>query len=111
MNLTQDILKQLPFAVTVCDAEGIIIYMNDKSIQTFTKTESLIGKSLFDCHNPQSAQKIKSLLATGETNSYTIEKNGQKKLIYQSPWYKDDEIAGLAEISLLIPDEMPHFIR
>ncbi|MDR2009884.1 MAG: PAS domain-containing protein [Bacteroidales bacterium] len=113
MHLTEDILKQLPFAVTACDTEGIIIYMNDRSIQTFQKSENekLIGKPLFDCHSPQSAEKIRSLLSTGGTNSYTIEKNGQKKLIYQCPWYKNNKIAGLAEISLPIPAEMPNYIR
>jgi hypothetical protein len=87
--------------------------MNVKSISTFVKNEgeSLIGKYLFDCHGEKSAAKIRELLITGETNSYTIEKNGLKKLIYQCPWYKNDEIAGLVEISLVIPFEMEHFVR
>lgn len=113
MHLTEEILRQLPFAVTVCDLEANIVYMNDKSIATFQKNEneSMIGKSLFDCHGQHSADKIRFLLETGETNSYTIEKNGLKKMIYQCPWYKDNKIAGLAEISLVIPMEMPHYIR
>ena len=40
-----------------------------------------------------------------------IEKNGVKKIIYQSPWYKEGEYAGFVELSLEIPLEMPHFIR
>ena len=28
---------ELPFAVTVCDAEDIILYLNDRSISTFQK--------------------------------------------------------------------------
>ncbi|HOZ29331.1 MAG TPA: PAS domain-containing protein [Bacteroidales bacterium] len=111
--MTEQIFKSLPFAVTACDKDGIIIYMNEKSISTFVKNagESLIGKSLFDCHGEKSAAKIRDLLATGDTNAYTIEKNGLKKMIYQCPWYKDDKIAGLVEISLVIPFEIDHFIR
>jgi hypothetical protein len=44
-------------------------------------------------------------------NIYTIEKNGVKKLIYQTPWYQDGQYAGFIELSLEIPFEMPHFIR
>jgi DUF438 domain-containing protein len=112
MELTELILKELPYAITVCDENAIIIFMNDKSIATFQRgEESLIGKSLLNCHNPNSIEKIKKLLATGEINSYTIEKEGIKKLIYQSPWYKEGKIAGLIEISLIIPVDMPHYIR
>jgi len=32
-------------------------------------------------------------------------------LIYQSPWYQNGEFAGLVEISLEIPEQMPHFVR
>lgn len=111
--MTEEIFKELPFAVTACDINGKIIYMNEKSSTTFQKYggESLIGKSLFDCHNPKSSEMIKELLITGETNSYTISKNGVKKLIYQSPWYKAGQIAGFVEISLIIPEDMEHFMR
>ncbi|PLX07604.1 MAG: diguanylate cyclase [Marinilabiliales bacterium] len=111
--MTEEIFKELPFAVTACDIDGKIIYMNEKSSTTFQKYggESLIGKSLYDCHNPNSSDKIMEIIQTGEANSYTILKNGVKKLIYQSPWYKAGQIAGLVEISLIIPEDMAHFVR
>lgn len=107
------ILQSLPFAVTVCNRDAEIIYMNDKSVLTFVKDseDSIIGKSLFDCHNEKSVLKIKELLHSGGSNTYTIEKNGVKKLIHQCPWYHDGKIAGLVEISIILPDEIPHFIR
>jgi len=46
-----------------------------------------------------------------ETNVYTIEKAGIKKMIYQTPWYQNGKVAGLVEISIEIPFDMPHFIR
>ncbi|MDD4848317.1 MAG: PAS domain-containing protein, partial [Bacteroidales bacterium] len=83
--MTEEIFKSLPFAVTACDIDGTIIYMNEKSQATFLKngTGSLIGKSLFDCHPEHAVLKIKELLKNGNTNVYTIEKNGLKKMIYQ----------------------------
>lgn len=108
-----DWAKELNCAVTVTDKDGVIIYMNDKSGKTFEKWGGmgLIGKNLNGCHSPKSIETISKLLNNKETNVYTIEKGGVKKLIYQTPWYKKGEIAGLVELSLVIPFEMPHFIR
>ena len=50
-------------------------------------------------------------LKGGITNAYTIEKNGVKKLIYQTPWFDGGKFAGLIEFSMEIPRELPHFIR
>ncbi|MCM1221906.1 MAG: PAS domain-containing protein [Lachnospiraceae bacterium] len=98
-------------AVTVCDDNGVILYMNEKSRETFAKHGDLIGKNLFDCHNESSKAKIRHMLATGESNSYTISKGGLKKMIYQTPWRRDGKIAGMVEISMAIPEEMPHYVR
>ena len=101
------------FAITVCDTEGKIIEMNDKSAATFAKGggKELLGKSLLDCHPEPSRSKVKKMLDEPFTNVYTIEKNGVKKLIYQAPWFADGKPAGLVELSLEIPAEMPHFVR
>jgi len=102
-----------PYAITVCDTNAIILSMNEKSAGTFSTKggNELIGKSLYDCHSPASCEIIKELLATGKSNIYTIEKNGVRKLICQAPWYTDGNIAGLVEISIVLPESMPHFIR
>ena len=41
----------------------------------------------------------------------TIEKDGVKKLVYQAPWYEDGEYRGLVEVTLVLPDALPHFVR
>ena len=46
-----------------------------------------------------------------DSPEYDVFKNGVKKLIYQTPWMKDGKPAGLVEISLEIPFDMPHFVR
>ena len=106
-------IKEFPAAVTVCDTEGILLEMNDKAAKTFEKDggRKLIGANLLDCHPDPANTKVELLPAAREKNVYTIEKNGIKKLIYQSPWYRNGEYAGFVEISLEIPFEIPHFIR
>ena len=101
------------FAITVCDAEGKIIEMNAKASATFAKSggAGLAGKNLLDCHPEPAKTKLKKMLAEPFTNVYTIEKNGVKKLIYQTPWLRDGKPDGLLELSLEIPADMPHFIR
>lgn len=108
-----DWVKELPVAITVCDKDAIVLEMNDKAAETFSKQggKLLIGTSLFDQHQPRSCEMIKTMLATGEPNTYTISKNGQKKLIHQQPWFIDSEVAGLVEISIVLPDEMKHYDR
>ena len=103
--------NEMNCAVTVCDTEGKILFMNEKSRQTFAKRGDLIGKNLKDCHNEHSWEIIQELLSTGGSNTYTIEKNGIKKMIYQTAWFKGGIVAGLVEISMEIPADMPHYIR
>ena len=107
------IVTELPFVITFCDTEGVILYMNDRSIQTFEKYggADIIGTSLFLYHPAPASEILRRLLDTREKYVYTIEKNGIKKLIYQSPWYKKEKYAGLIELSLEIPMEINHFIR
>jgi len=113
MMSEHDWIKEFPAAVTVCDPAGVVLEMNDKAAKTFESDGgyALIGRNLLDCHPDPARIKVGKLLAEKEKNVYTIEKNGVKKLIYQSPWYKDGEYAGFVELSLEIPFEMPHFVR
>jgi len=106
-------VNEFPAAITVCDREGIILAMNDRSCETFAEEggAALIGMNLLDCHPEPARTKVASLLNSRSPNVYTIEKGGIKKLIYQSPWYDEGRYAGFVELSLPIPGEIPHFIR
>ncbi|MFA6910815.1 MAG: PAS domain-containing protein, partial [Candidatus Cloacimonadaceae bacterium] len=88
-------IEELPVAITVCDTNAIITEMNEKAALTNAAHggKELIGHSLYNCHQPRSIEIIRHMLATGEPNTYTIDKAGQKKLIHQQPWYKDGKIA------------------
>jgi transcriptional regulator with PAS, ATPase and Fis domain len=100
-------------AITVCDSKGIILEMNNKAIEANLDQggKKLIGTNLFDCHPEPSRTKLRDIMETQRVNIYTIEKKGQKKLIYQAPWFKKGKFNGFVEIDLDIPFEMPHFIR
>ena len=106
-------INEFPGAVTVCDPDGVIIGMNDRSAIVFKEDggRALIGRNLFDCHPEPARSELAGLMKTHQRNVYTIEKNGVKKLIYQSPWYLDGEYAGFLELSVEIPFDMPHFVR
>ena len=32
-------------------------------------------------------------------------------MIYQSAWTRDGKVAGLVEVSIVLPDELPHYVR
>ncbi|MDR0660392.1 MAG: PAS domain-containing protein [Prevotellaceae bacterium] len=110
--MTNSWTNELGLGITVCDIQGNITYMNDKAKAIFAKHgESLIGNNLKDCHSAASWDKIMALMAENKSNSYTIEKNGIKKMIHQTPWYENSTLMGLVEFSIELPQEMPHYIR
>jgi PAS domain-containing protein len=111
--MTHDWIQSFPAAITVCDVHGIILEMNDRAIEAFQEDggAKLIGTNLLDCHPGPARAQVEDMLRSQRHNSYTIEKRGVKKLIYQSPWYDNGRYSGFVELSLPIPFDMPHFIR
>ena len=109
----QDWWKGLPVAVTVTAADGTIIDMNARALETFAADggAALIGQSVFACHPEPARSTTRELYARQAPNHYTIRKNGQKKAIHQLPWFENGVFAGFVEISIPIPRELPHFDR
>lgn len=108
-----DWIDHYPAAVTVCDKDGRIVAMNSRSISAFAKHggADLLGTSLFSCH-PESANTIiRKLLATESSNTYIVQKGSTKKLVHQSPWFKDGHFAGLVETVTELPDELPVIVK
>jgi transcriptional regulator with PAS, ATPase and Fis domain len=100
-------------AVTICNLNGNVVYMNNRAAELFQNYGgiSLVGKSLLDCHPESARTRLLQLLESGESNVYTIEKNGVKKILHQTPWFKDGRRCGMIELSLEIPFDIPHYIR
>ncbi len=108
-----DWVREFPGAITAVDQEGRIVEMNDRAAAGFAADggRALVGCSVFDCHPDAARRQIAAMIESGRSNVYTIEKRGVRKLIYQAPWYRDGKFAGLVELSLEIPDAIPHFVR
>lgn len=106
-------LDEFPAAMTVCDAGGIILEMNERAAKSFEKDggRALIGRNVLDCHPEPARSKLAALMGARRTNSYTTEKNGVWKFIHQAPWFKGGEYAGYVEIVVEIPPKLPHFVR
>ena len=97
--------------LTVCDVDGNVLYSNDKSAVDADGKNNLVGTNMMGCHPEAALSKLLRLMERQESNVYTIDKNGVKKLIYQAPWYEAGEYSGFIELSLVIPFEIPHFHR
>jgi transcriptional regulator with PAS, ATPase and Fis domain len=105
--------NQVAMAVTVTDAHGLITEMNPTSIATFAADGGvkLIGSNVLDCHPEPSRTQLATMYKSHQPNHYTIRKNGQKKIIHQIPLSKEGVFQGYVEISIPIPDQLPHFDR
>ncbi len=67
MELTKyfkSVLQQDKAAIVICNLQHEIIYMNPAAISRYSKRggEKLLGRSLLDCHNNKSNEKIKSVI-------------------------------------------------
>lgn len=69
-----DYLKEVNVAITVCDKDGKILQMNDKSQRT--NHGDLVGQNVYDCHPEPARTKLAEIMEHQSTNAYTIEKNG-----------------------------------
>ncbi len=106
-------VKEFPGPVVVCGATGFIVEMNDRAVEWFADKggRDLIGESVIDVHPERAQAKIREMMESQEKNVYTIDKDGARVLIYQSPWYREGMFAGLVEFGLEVPLEIPHHVR
>jgi hypothetical protein len=106
-------LDELGVAITVTGADGTIEAMNARSLEVFADDggAALLGSSVFDCHPEPALTATLRLYADRTPNHYTIRKRGQRKIIHQLPRFNEGEFAGFVEISVPIPEDLPHFDR
>lgn len=105
--------KVFPGAITVTDENGIILEMNDQSAEMFKDDGGyeIIGWDAITCHPEPTQTKVRKMYETQKPNIYSIQKNGQKQLVYQTPYFEDNKFSGFVEICLPMPEEIPHFNR
>ena len=111
--MKQDYFEKADVAVTICDKDGTVLDMNQKSRKTFIKPgmPEIIGQNVLDCHPEPARSLLADMLKNPRSNVYTVEKEGVKKLIFQTPWYDDDEYAGFMELSMVLPEVIPNRVR
>lgn len=84
-------------SVVICDLEHTVIYMNKAAAEHYSKRggDTLVGKSIFDCHNSNSCELIKKVVdyfAKSPENNivYTYHNEKQNKDVYMVALRNDD---------------------
>ena len=103
-NFFQSIIDQDRATVVICNLEHEIIYMNPAAVHNYEKWggEKLIGRSLLDCHNPESVEKIKKVVewfAADDSHNivYTSHNEKQNKDIYMVALRENGQLIGYYE--------------
>ena len=74
-----DYMKELNVAITVCDKEGKILQMNDKSQKT--NHGDLVGQNVLDCHpEPARTKLVQLMTCLLYTSNRKIEKRSTRFL-------------------------------
>ena len=60
----KSIVDQDRTSVVICNLQHEILYMNPAAISNYAKRggEKLIGRSLLECHNPESRERIQQVI-------------------------------------------------
>jgi len=109
--MEQDIwFKRFPGSITITDAKGIILEMNDKAAEFYRDGGGfdLIGKSAINCHEEPVRQTVQKMYNEPAMRIYTTRENGQKILVTHAPFYSDARFMGIVELVIDIPENMPH---
>lgn len=61
--MSADWAEQYQGAITVCDQQGIILYMNATAQRVLADNQNLIGENVLDCHpsQPEASYQLCSL--------------------------------------------------
>ena len=85
----KSVLEQDRSAVVLCDLEHTIIYMNPTAGERYAKYGGmeLVGRSLLDCHSPQSNKMIKKVVTWFQESRdhnliYTFRNEKENKDVY-----------------------------
>ncbi len=109
--MKQDLwFKDFPGSITITDAKGIILDMNDKAAESYRDSggRDLIGKSAINCHEEPVRQTVQKMYDEPGMRIYTTRENGQKILVTHAPVFSDGEFMGIVEMVIDIPDNISH---
>lgn len=113
--INMDWIKDFSVAVVICDRKGVLTYLNDAAAEMYAHAGgyALLGKSIMEgCHKQQASNdKMIEIMETRKPYTYSIERNGVKRLIHQMPHIINDEVVGIVEVAIIVPFDIPHFVR
>lgn len=97
VSFYKSVLEQDRSSVVLCNLQHEIVYMNPAAAANYEKHggRKLMGQSLLDCHNAQSAEKIRQVVAWFAKSKdhnlvYTFHNARQNKDVYMVALRKDD---------------------
>lgn len=100
----KSIIDQDRSSVVICNLQHEIIYMNPAAIENYRARggEKLIGASLLACHNEESQEKIRRVLAWFSSSPqhnvvYTFYNEKQNKDVYMIALREGDQLIGYYE--------------
>ncbi|MCX8126526.1 MAG: DUF438 domain-containing protein, partial [Dehalococcoidia bacterium] len=79
------LLNTLPFDLTFVDAEDKVRYFSEGKNRIFTRTRSVIGRRVQNCHPPQSVDVVEKILASfkeGTRDSYEFWINFRGRMVH-----------------------------
>jgi len=78
LKMLISLLDSIDEEIVLVNTDHKIVFMNRRALENYKDRggESLIGKSIFDCHNEKSKKTILEV--------YTRLKNGEKKVVLES---------------------------
>lgn len=104
VSFYKSIVDQDKSSVVICNLKHEIIYMNPAAVISYAKRggDKLIGKSLLDCHNPESRDKIQQVVdwfAADENHNfvYTFHNEKQNKDVYMVALRDEGKLIGYYE--------------
>lgn len=104
VSFYKSIIDQDQCAVVICNLEHEIIYMNPAADRNYAKWggDKLIGRSLLECHAPESRNKIQQVVdwfAADESHNivYTFHNERQNKDVYMVALRDQGELIGYYE--------------
>ena len=98
-TLMAAILDSLKAPVLFADTEHITRYMNKAAIAHYSEGESLLGRSLLDCHNEQSQRQIIEILAAMQAGEEErlITDNEEHRIYMRAVRGADGQVLGYYE--------------
>lgn len=104
VSFYKSIVDQDRSAVVICNLEHEIIYMNPVAVLRYDRWggAALVGRSLLDCHNQESKEKIKKVvdwfMADASHNMvYTFHNEKENKDVYMVALREEGKLIGYYE--------------